>query len=41
MRDGHVGLRLLAEVVADAGGSLTMDSEPGRGTSIRVRVPST
>ena len=40
MRDGHVGMRLLAEVVADAGGVLTMDSEPGRGTSVRVRVPS-
>ncbi|MDQ6856784.1 MAG: sensor histidine kinase [Candidatus Dormibacteraeota bacterium] len=38
-RDGHVGLSLLRDLVADAGGSLRVESEPGRGTQIAVEVP--
>ncbi|MGA7989039.1 MAG: sensor histidine kinase [Candidatus Dormiibacterota bacterium] len=35
---GHMGLSLLQERVAEAGASLTIDSMPGHGTSIRLRV---
>ena len=35
---GHMGISLLQERVAEAGASLTIDSVPGRGTSIRLRV---
>jgi two-component system, NarL family, sensor kinase len=35
---GHMGLSLLQERVADAGAALSIDSVPGRGTSIRLRV---
>ncbi len=38
-RDGHVGLSLLRDLVADAGGSLRVESEPGEGTRIAVEVP--
>jgi signal transduction histidine kinase len=38
-RDGHVGLSLLRDLVADAGGSLHVESEPGRGTQVAVEVP--
>ena len=38
--EGHIGLRLLEEFVADAGGKLTVDSEPGAGTKMRVEVPA-
>jgi signal transduction histidine kinase len=38
-RDGHVGLSLLRDLVADAGGSLRVDSEPGKGTQVAVEVP--
>jgi two-component system NarL family sensor kinase len=37
--EGHVGLGLLAELVADAGGSLEIDSRPGLGTTVRLWVP--
>ena len=37
--EGHVGLGLLAELVADAGGSLEIDSRPGAGTTVRLWVP--
>jgi signal transduction histidine kinase len=36
---GHLGLELLAELAADAGGQLEMESEPGIGTTLRLRVP--
>ncbi|MGH7722240.1 MAG: sensor histidine kinase [Candidatus Dormibacteria bacterium] len=39
-RDGHVGLSLLRDLVADAGGSLHVDSRPGGGTRVSVRVPA-
>jgi two-component system NarL family sensor kinase len=37
--DGHLGLRVLADMAQDAGGRLDIDSEPGRGTRIRLEVP--
>ena len=36
---GHVGLRGLRDLVTGAGGQLTIDSAPGRGTRMRVQVP--
>jgi signal transduction histidine kinase len=37
--DGHLGLRVLADMAHDAGGRLDIDSEPGRGTRICLEVP--
>jgi two-component system NarL family sensor kinase len=39
-RDGHVGLSLLSDLVADAGGSLHVESHPGGGTRVSVKVPA-
>ena len=39
--EGHVGLRLLADTVLDAGGLLTVATRPGRGTALRLEVPAT
>ena len=36
---GHVGLKALRGLLADAGGSLDVGSTPGEGTTFRVRVP--
>ncbi len=36
---GHMGLALLADGVAARGGSLSIESEPGTGTRIRVSLP--
>ncbi|HET6963171.1 MAG TPA: sensor histidine kinase [Acidimicrobiales bacterium] len=36
---GHVGLRVLSELAADAGGSITVSSEPGGGTRVHLEVP--
>lgn len=38
-RDGHVGLSLLQDLVAGAGGSLHVHSRPGAGTDVAVEVP--
>jgi two-component system NarL family sensor kinase len=38
-REGHMGLRLLAGMVADAGGAFDVDSDPGRGTRVSVELP--
>jgi signal transduction histidine kinase len=35
---GHFGLTMLADLVADAGGVLDVDSEPGRGTQVSAEV---
>ncbi|BCB89601.1 sensor histidine kinase [Phytohabitans suffuscus] len=35
---GHAGLRLLAQLVADTGGRLTIDSRPGSGTLATVHL---
>jgi two-component system NarL family sensor kinase len=37
--DGHLGLRVLADMAKDAGGRLDIDSEPGRGTRVWLEVP--
>jgi two-component system, NarL family, sensor kinase len=37
--DGHLGLRGLADLVADAGGQLRVDSAPGYGTTLHAEVP--
>jgi two-component system NarL family sensor kinase len=37
--DGHLGLRVLADMAHDAGGRLDIDSEPGRGTRVSLEVP--
>jgi signal transduction histidine kinase len=37
--DGHLGLRLLADLARDAGGSLAVDSAPGAGTRVVLEVP--
>jgi len=37
--DGHLGLRVLADMARDAGGQLNIDSEPGRGTRVCLEVP--
>ncbi|MET0909917.1 MAG: sensor histidine kinase [Ilumatobacteraceae bacterium] len=37
--DGHVGLRSLAGLVADLGGSLEVRSTPGTGTRVQVSIP--
>jgi signal transduction histidine kinase len=38
--EGHVGLRLLGDLVAAAGGELRVESKPSRGTHVRVEVPA-
>jgi two-component system, NarL family, sensor kinase len=38
--DGHVGLTLVADLVSNAGGQLSVDSQPGVGTSVIVVIPS-
>jgi signal transduction histidine kinase len=38
-RPGHLGLRALAGLAEDLGATVTLDSEPGRGTVLRVEVP--
>lgn len=37
---GHLGLRSMRERVSEIGGVLGLASEPGKGTTVRVRVPS-
>ena len=37
--DGHVGLNSMRERAAMAGGHLTVDTSPGKGTTIRAAVP--
>jgi two-component system, NarL family, sensor kinase len=38
-RNGHLGLRLLGELVDDAGGRLDVASAPGDGTVLRMEIP--
>ena len=38
--DGHVGLHLLAELAAEAGGRLDIEASPGVGTRLRLEVPT-
>jgi signal transduction histidine kinase len=37
---GHFGLRLISDLVADAGGSVALRSSPGEGTTVRVVLPA-
>lgn len=37
--EGHFGLRVLGDVVAEAGGELFLTSAPGAGTSWQLRIP--
>ena len=37
--EGHVGLSLLSGLLADAGGTLVVDSQPGQGTRLTAEVP--
>lgn len=37
--EGHMGLRLISEMITDAGGSLTVESAPGAGTTVRGLLP--
>ena len=36
--EGHLGLRLLYDLAASAGAALEIDSEPGRGTRVQLRM---
>lgn len=38
--EGHLGLALLEEVTRQAGGTLTVDSSPGAGTTVKLEVPA-
>ncbi len=38
-QEGHLGLPLLAELVADAGGELRIESSPGAGTTVTAELP--
>lgn len=39
VEEGHVGLRLLGQLVQDLGGTLTISNDPQGGASLRVLVP--
>lgn len=39
-REGHLGMRLLRDLVREHGGDLSVHSGPERGTSVRVEVPA-
>jgi PAS domain S-box-containing protein len=36
---GHIGLASMADRIETAGGSFTVDTAPGRGTTVRIRMP--
>lgn len=38
--NGHLGLRLLADLTADAGAGFVVESSPGDGTTVRLEVPA-
>jgi two-component system, NarL family, sensor kinase len=37
--NGHFGLRMMSDLVEEAGGELDVDSAPGEGTRLRARIP--
>jgi two-component system NarL family sensor kinase len=39
-KEGHLGLALLEGLVAQAGGTLSVRSEPGEGTTVELEVPA-
>jgi signal transduction histidine kinase len=38
--EGHMGLALQENLVAEAGGTLTVRSQPGAGTTVEMQVPA-
>lgn len=38
-RKGHLGIVSMSERASEAGGTLEIDSHPGKGTTVRVKVP--
>jgi signal transduction histidine kinase len=38
--EGHLGLTLLEQTVVQSGGALSVESEPGSGTTVRLEVPA-
>lgn len=38
--EGHVGTNAIAELAEDAGGTLVIDSHPGKGTKVTLTVPA-
>ena len=40
LAEGHLGLSLVEELARESGGSLTVDSIEGAGTTVELRVPS-
>ena len=36
--DGHIGLQLMKDTIADAGGRLEVSSKPGEGTVVEARL---
>jgi signal transduction histidine kinase len=39
-KGGHVGLTLLEDLAAQAGGNLDVRSAPGEGTTVELEVPA-
>jgi len=39
-QEGHVGLTLLEDLVAQQGGTLVVRSQPGEGTTVELEVPA-
>jgi signal transduction histidine kinase len=40
LAEGHLGLQLLLDLVAQAGGTMELDSRPGRGTTLTLELPA-
>jgi signal transduction histidine kinase len=40
-KDGHLGLRVLADLADEAGGRLEVTTAPGKGVRVRIEVPRT
>jgi signal transduction histidine kinase len=40
LADGHLGLQLLRDLVAQAGGTMELDSRPGHGTTLTLELPA-
>jgi len=38
--EGHIGTDLMADLAAEAGAELEIDSTPGRGTAVRLTLPA-
>jgi signal transduction histidine kinase len=40
LAEGHLGLQLLRDLVAQAGGTMDLDSRPGHGTTLTLELPA-